>query len=54
MKLNNDLHVQDVVWYNMYCVPNPDYTQLFDDLRALNLEESDVWQIVQDVRAGDY
>lgn len=52
--MNIETVIQDIIWTNVYYQREPDYFKLSESLRSLGLEESDIWQILQDIRNGEY
>ena len=53
-KVLSSASMQALVEYHIYTKPNPDYTGLANDLRALNYTDTEVWEVLHRVRLGDY
>lgn len=53
-KVLSSASLQALVEFHIYIKPNPDYTNLAADLKALHYTDTEVYEILHKVRQGDY
>ena len=46
--------ISDLVFVNIYCSSNPDYSAVLKGLQALNLSYEQTYDILQKIRQGEY
>lgn len=46
--------ISDLVFVNIYCSSNPDYSAVLKGLQALNLSYEQTYDILQKIREGEY